>query len=55
MEEVEKWVGPEKFRAKSPGIFALPGEKQIPHWQLWKERWEEIEKRKKEKKINNLL
>jgi len=50
MEKVEKWPGPEKFRGKALGIFELPKEKQIPCWQPWKDRWEAIEKRKKERK-----
>jgi alkylation response protein AidB-like acyl-CoA dehydrogenase len=47
MQEVEKWPGPEKFRGKPLGIFDLPEDKQIPFWQPWRERWEEIERRKK--------
>jgi 3-oxocholest-4-en-26-oyl-CoA dehydrogenase beta subunit len=50
MEEVEKWPGPEKFRGKALGIFDIPKEKQIPFWQPWRERWEEIENRKKARK-----
>ena len=50
MQDVEKWPPPEKFRGKPLDIFDLPKEKQIPYWQPWRERWEAIEKRKKERK-----
>jgi len=50
MQQVEKWPPPEKFRGKPLGIFDIPREKEIPYWQPWRERWEEIEKRKKERK-----
>ncbi len=50
MQDVEKWPAPEKFKGKALGIFDIPKEKQIPFWQPWRERWEAIEKRKKERK-----
>jgi alkylation response protein AidB-like acyl-CoA dehydrogenase len=50
MQKIEKWPPPEKFRGKPLGIFDIPKEKQVPYWQPWRERWEEIEKRKKERK-----
>ena len=49
-QQMEKWPAPEKFKGKALGIFDIPKEKQIPFWQPWRERWEEIEKRKKERK-----
>ena len=50
VQQVEKWPAPEKFRGKALGIFDVPKEKQIPYWQPWRERLEEIEKRKEERR-----
>jgi alkylation response protein AidB-like acyl-CoA dehydrogenase len=50
VQQMEKWPPMEKFKGKPLGIFDIPKEKQIPSWQPWRERWEEIEKRKKERK-----
>ncbi len=47
--QMEKWPAPEKFRGKPLGIWDIPKEKQIPYWQPWKERWEEIERRKQKR------
>ena len=49
-QEMEKWSPPEKFRGKPLGIFDIPVEKQIPHWQPWKDRWENIERRNQERR-----
>ncbi len=50
MEEVEQWPAPEKFRGKPLGIFDIPKGKQVPYWQPWRERWDAIEQRKRERK-----
>jgi alkylation response protein AidB-like acyl-CoA dehydrogenase len=48
-QQMEKWSAPEKFRGKPLGIFEGPREKRVPHWEPWRDRWEEIEKRKEER------
>jgi len=45
-KQIEKWPAPEKFRGKPLGIWDIPKEEQIPYWEPWKKRWEEIESRK---------
>ena len=50
VKEMENWPAPEEFRGKPLGIFDIPKEKEIPYWQPWRDRWEEIEKRKKARK-----
>lgn len=48
--EIEQWSPPEGFKGNALGIFDLPMEKRIPYWQPWRDRWEEIEKRKQERR-----
>ena len=49
-QQLDKWSTPEKPRGKPLGIWQIPEEKRIPTWELWRERYEAIRRRKEERR-----
>jgi alkylation response protein AidB-like acyl-CoA dehydrogenase len=48
-EQIDTWQSPRKPKGKPLGIWNTPEEKQEPVWQSWRERYDEIEKRKEDR------
>ncbi len=48
-EQLDNWPAPEKPKGKPLGLWEIPEDEQVPAWEPWRERWDKIQNRKKER------